>query len=121
LDTIVYIKRDDISAPLFGGNKVRALEFLLGAAQHRQISRAIVAGLPGTSMALASAFYGKQQQLNLAVVLIAQQPTEEAKRNLLIFGSLGRNYIRRGQFPLYHCGSRALCWVDCLLTKNYPL
>ncbi len=85
----LFVKRDDISAAIFGGNKVRALEFLLGDALHAKAKRAIVIGLAGTSMALASAIYAKQYDLSLAVMLIDQQPTSEARRNLLIFKSLG--------------------------------
>jgi D-cysteine desulfhydrase len=51
----IYIKRDDLSGKLFGGNKVRTLEFLLASANNQYEN--IVIGLPGTSMALAANIY----------------------------------------------------------------
>jgi 1-aminocyclopropane-1-carboxylate deaminase/D-cysteine desulfhydrase-like pyridoxal-dependent ACC family enzyme len=92
-----YIKLDGVSAPEFGGNKVRTLEFLLGAAAQRKIPRAFVVGLAGTSMALGSAIYSKREHLNLAVILLRQQTTEDARRNLLVFKQLGAE--------LYHVNS----------------
>jgi D-cysteine desulfhydrase len=87
----LYIKRDDISAAEFGGNKVRTLEFLLGDAIQSKAKRVIAVGLPGTSMALAAAIYGSRYDFDLQILLIAQYPTKEAQHNLLIFKKLGAN------------------------------
>jgi D-cysteine desulfhydrase len=106
----LYVKRDDISAAAFGGNKVRALEFLLGDALKNNAKGVFVAGLAGTSMALASAIYAKQQNLDLAVLLISQTATEEAKRNLLIFHRLGAGIHDVASVPtlLLQMGGRML-------------
>lgn len=83
----IYIKRDDISGKLFGGNKVRALEFLLGSANNRDEN--IVIGLPGTSMALAANIYAHKLGIPLKTVLIEQYPTIESQQNLRYFQFLG--------------------------------
>jgi D-cysteine desulfhydrase len=83
----IYIKRDDISAKLFGGNKVRALEFLLGSANNRDEN--IVIGLPGTSMALAANIYAHKLGIPIKTILIEQFPTIESQHNLRYFQFLG--------------------------------
>ncbi|MEP6493267.1 MAG: pyridoxal-phosphate dependent enzyme [bacterium] len=54
----LWIKRDDLCANPMGGNKVRALEFLLGSISN---GRALITvGSAGSTHALAVAIYGKQ-------------------------------------------------------------
>ena len=79
----VYVKRDDISGDLFGGNKARTLEFLLGAA-HPDGGN-VVMGLAGTSMALASNIYAHKLGIPLKTILLKQTHTEDAQRNLRYF------------------------------------
>ena len=83
----IYIKREDLSGTLFGGNKVRTLEFLLASAQY-QIEN-VVLGLPGTSMALATNVYAKELDIPLKTILVEQNPTIEAQQNLRYFQLLG--------------------------------
>jgi D-cysteine desulfhydrase len=52
----LLVKRDDLSAPFLGGNKVRALEFLLAGAGPDE--RLLTVGATGSSHALAVATYG---------------------------------------------------------------
>lgn len=82
----LYVKRDDLTAEPFGGQKVRTLEFLLGAASKNDMH--VVMGLPGTSMALASTLYAKQLKLPVKTILLHTRPTEEAQRNLRYFQHL---------------------------------
>lgn len=51
----LWIKRDDLSAPLFGGNKVRALEFLLGGIEPGD--EVLTVGARGSTHALATALH----------------------------------------------------------------
>ena len=37
VDAEVWVKRDDLTAPRYGGNKVRKLEYLLGQARERGV------------------------------------------------------------------------------------
>ncbi len=78
----LYVKRDDLTALLFGGNKVRALEFLFGRARERRAKRVVAVGLAGTSMALATTLYAKQLGLACTALLLSATTTEEARRNL---------------------------------------
>ena len=79
----LYIKRDDQSGKLFGGNKVRALEFLLASATNYDDN--FVIGLPGTSMALATNIYANEFGIPIKTVLVEQNPTIESQQNLRYF------------------------------------
>ncbi|HUJ71980.1 MAG TPA: pyridoxal-phosphate dependent enzyme, partial [Verrucomicrobiae bacterium] len=51
----LYIKRDDLSGDGYGGNKVRKLEFLLGAARRANAREVITFGFAGSNHSLATA------------------------------------------------------------------
>jgi 1-aminocyclopropane-1-carboxylate deaminase/D-cysteine desulfhydrase-like pyridoxal-dependent ACC family enzyme len=82
----LFVKRDDLSGDLFGGNKVRTLEFLLPAA-HRDGGNLVV-GLAGTSMALAANVYARHYGLPLKTYLVRQKPSRESRANLGYLGLL---------------------------------
>jgi 1-aminocyclopropane-1-carboxylate deaminase/D-cysteine desulfhydrase-like pyridoxal-dependent ACC family enzyme len=54
----LWIKRDDLNAPFCGGNKVRALEFLLGRIGHGDT--VITVGGAGSTHVLATAIHSKR-------------------------------------------------------------
>ncbi|HUQ18894.1 MAG TPA: pyridoxal-phosphate dependent enzyme [Gemmatimonadaceae bacterium] len=54
----LWIKRDDLDAPLFGGNKVRALEFLLGSV--RQGDSVLTLGGAGSTHVLATSIHARR-------------------------------------------------------------
>src|SRR5210317_2108674 len=51
----LWIKRDDLSSPVYGGNKVRKLEFILAAAAQKKVRHLITVGGIGTNHGLATA------------------------------------------------------------------
>ncbi len=53
----LLIKRDDLSGELFGGNKVRKLEFLLSEACARGAEHVVTWGTPGSPHTTATAIY----------------------------------------------------------------
>lgn len=53
----LWVKRDDLSAEAFGGNKVRALEFLLGGLEPDQ--EVVTVGARGSTHALATALHAR--------------------------------------------------------------
>ena len=50
-----YMKRDDLSGAIYGGNKVRMLEFLLGGALRANAREVVTVGYAGSNHALALA------------------------------------------------------------------
>lgn len=75
----VLVKRDDLTARPYGGNKVRKLEFLLAEARGRGANRVITAGAFGSHHALATAVYGPRAGLAVTCVLFPQPLTAHVR------------------------------------------
>ena len=80
----LWIKRDDRSGALYGGNKVRKLELLLGEAIHAGKSRVVTIGAAGSHQVVATALYGRHEGLEVEAVLVPQPGTEHARANLRV-------------------------------------
>ena len=80
----IWVKRDDLIAPLYGGNKVRKLERLLGAARASGKSRILTVGAAGSHQVVATALYGEQEGFDVAAILVSQPSSEHARRNLRV-------------------------------------
>ncbi len=78
----VWVKRDDLSGPLYGGNKVRKLEFLLAEALSRGAGRIITVGSAGSHHALATTVYASTLGLPATLVLFPQPCTPHVARVL---------------------------------------
>jgi D-cysteine desulfhydrase len=85
----LWVKRDDLSAPAYGGNKVRKLEFLIGDAVARGARRLITVGAAGSHHALATALYGREHEIPVSLVLFPQPVTPHVRNVLLTDLSLG--------------------------------
>jgi 1-aminocyclopropane-1-carboxylate deaminase/D-cysteine desulfhydrase-like pyridoxal-dependent ACC family enzyme len=70
----LFIKRDDLSAELYGGNKARKLELLLGDARAKGAKRIITSGAAGSNHALATALYGTRHGFKVTLMLFRQPP-----------------------------------------------
>ncbi len=79
----LYIKRDDISGTIYGGNKVRKLEFILADAIQKGAKRVITTGVIGSNHALAVARYSVHLGLKPVLMLFGDQRGEHVKMNLL--------------------------------------
>jgi 1-aminocyclopropane-1-carboxylate deaminase/D-cysteine desulfhydrase-like pyridoxal-dependent ACC family enzyme len=86
---VVWVKRDDLSAPDYGGNKVRKLEFLLGATLRQGARRLITVGAAGSHHALATTLYGRRHDLPVTLVLFPQPLTPHVREVLLADVALG--------------------------------
>jgi len=80
----LWIKRDDESCPLYGGNKPRKLEFLLGAALASGKKTVITSGGIGTHHGLATAICARALGLHTILLLLRQPLTEAVRRSLLM-------------------------------------
>ena len=56
----LWIKRDDLTHPEYGGNKVRKLEHSLAVARKRGANRIVTVGAVGSHHVLATAFFGRR-------------------------------------------------------------
>jgi D-cysteine desulfhydrase len=100
----VWLKREDLSSPLYGGNKVRTLETLYADAQAKGINRVWTLGAYGSNQALAAILHGNKIGLETGVVLFPQRATPTAAENLrasLSHGAHVRTLRSIATFPLH--------------------
>lgn len=90
----LWIKRDDLSAVPYGGNKVRKLEFLLARAEARGARRVITGGALGSHHGLATAVYGRQRGLGVTLCLSHQELSPHVRRNLRLDEAVGAEIVR---------------------------
>ena len=81
----LWIKRDDLSSAVYGGNKIRKLEFILGEAKRRKTAHIITFGGIGTNHGLATAIFCEKFGLACTLLLFRQPVTAGVKQNLLLF------------------------------------
>ena len=81
----LWIKRDDLSSTVYGGNKVRKLEFILGDTQQKKKKQLITMGGIGTNHGLATAIFCKQLNIDCALLLFWQPVTKNVQQNLRLF------------------------------------
>ena len=82
--TDLWVKRDDLSAELYGGNKVRKLEHLLGAARAAGKTRLVTIGAAGSHQVVATALFGQREGFTVEAILVPQPSSEHAKQNLRV-------------------------------------
>lgn len=78
----LWVKRDDHSGTLYGGNKVRKLEFLLGDALEQGHDEVWTVGAIGSHHVLATCIYGRQQGLDPGALHFPQPVTDHVLDNL---------------------------------------
>ena len=78
----LWIKRDDLSGPLGGGNKVRKLEYMFAAAAQADIKKTLFTiGPTGSNHVRATAVYGKASGFRVQCLLFKQPPTDYSETN----------------------------------------
>jgi 1-aminocyclopropane-1-carboxylate deaminase/D-cysteine desulfhydrase-like pyridoxal-dependent ACC family enzyme len=85
----LWIKRDDLTHEVYGGNKVRKLEPILSEACARGESRVVTVGAVGSHHVLATAYFGRRAGLEVEAVLAPQPRTEHVARVLRAGLALG--------------------------------
>ncbi len=76
-----WVKREDRSSALYGGNKVRKLEFLLADARRRRLRTLVTAGAWGSHHALATSLFGVQAGFRVVPILVPQPPDAHVLAN----------------------------------------
>lgn len=85
----VFMKEDGLSGAVYGGNKIRKLEFLLGEAVSEGRKTVITYGAAGSNHALATAVCCRELGLHAVPVLAPQPTSEHVRRNLLLQQAVG--------------------------------
>lgn len=95
----LWVKRDDLTSPEYGGNKVRKLEFLLGDARRRAATRLITIGAVGSHHALATTIHGRAAGFGVTAVLLPQPVTPHVSAVLRTMLAHGAD-VRLARTPL---------------------
>jgi D-cysteine desulfhydrase len=109
----LWVKRDDLTSPVYGGNKVRKLERLIPEALRRGKKRIITVGAAGSHHVLATAIHGGQAGLGVEAALVPQRRTDHVVRNLRADLAAGatlrpvRTYVGAGFSAVWHGGRDA--------------
>jgi D-cysteine desulfhydrase len=115
----LWIKRDDVLSSVYGGNKVRKLEFVLADAIAKRKDRVVTMGALGTNHGLATAIFCRRMGLDCTLLLFDQPVTSYVRRNLLLAHHYGaelvylKGVIRMGLD--YYLGSRLRYRKACFL------
>jgi 1-aminocyclopropane-1-carboxylate deaminase/D-cysteine desulfhydrase-like pyridoxal-dependent ACC family enzyme len=80
----LFIKRDDQTGNIWGGNKVRKLEFLLGKAVKDGVKTIVTSGGAGSNHAFATALYAKNLGIKSILMLAAQPNAQSVQKNLFM-------------------------------------
>jgi len=78
----LWIKREDLSSPIYGGNKVRTIEALLGRAAAAGATRIWATGAYGSNHAVATVLHAATAGLGAGVIAFPQPPSPPARDNL---------------------------------------
>lgn len=105
LSSHLWIKRDDLCGNPMGGNKVRALEFLLGDLAANE--SVVTVGSVGSTHALAVATYGKRIGVRVTVARWRQVMNPMAH---LVAERIARD-VRRGGAPTFRSPVGAYAWA----------
>ncbi|TAL35237.1 MAG: pyridoxal-phosphate dependent enzyme [Spirochaetes bacterium] len=89
----LWIKREDLSSPLYGGNKVRKLEYTLAEALRDNRKKVVTMGGIGTNHGLATAIFCKKLGLSARLLLFPQPVTHHVKQNMLLFQKFGAEMV----------------------------
>lgn len=85
----LFMKQDGLSGPVYGGNKIRKLEFLLGEALAEGRKSVITYGAAGSNHALATAVCCRPLGLHAICILSPQQSSPHVRKNLLMHSAMG--------------------------------
>jgi len=102
-DGALWVKRDDRSCPLYGGNKPRKLEFVIGAAIARGSRRLVTTGGIGTHHGLATTLLARSQGIATTIAVVPQPVTDHVRDQLNAMWDCGAEIV-----PASGVGSAAL-------------
>lgn len=78
----LYVKRDDLSAKLYGGSKVRNLEWIFGRAQIVERTAFLTVAAWGSHLVVGLAEHARVHGFSVHAALVPQPVTDEVEANL---------------------------------------
>ncbi len=111
----LWVKRDDQTSGLYGGNKVRKLEFVLAEVQQQGKRELVTFGAIGTNHGVATALFCQKLGIRCKVLLFDQPVTTAVQNNLKLMQCFGADLQYVGSLPR----TVARFYWDRLLHKNH--
>jgi D-cysteine desulfhydrase len=93
----VMVKHDETSNEVYGGNKIRKLEYLLRRARDREAHRIATFGAVGSNHALATAIHATRLGFDCTCFLSHQKATPNIARTLNMHRQLGTELVHWGR------------------------
>lgn len=94
----VWLKRDGLISPLYGGNKVRRYELILADAQAQGARTIVTAGGIASTQVMATALFGRALGFDVYAVLFDQPVTRFAKEAMRVDANAGAQLARGGGY-----------------------
>jgi D-cysteine desulfhydrase len=94
----LYVKRDDLTSPHYGGNKVRKLEHVLAEAKLLGRKALLTVGGLGSNQCLATSIHGGRLGFEVDIALFQQPVTPHVIENLLADHHHGANFVYGGSY-----------------------
>jgi 1-aminocyclopropane-1-carboxylate deaminase/D-cysteine desulfhydrase-like pyridoxal-dependent ACC family enzyme len=100
----LYVKRDDLSSTVFGGNKVRTLEIFFGAARRASATHVFSTGSFGSNHAVATTLHAPRVGFSSGAILYPQPPSFEALANGKAIAALAHRVVALPHWSAYPLG-----------------
>ena len=92
----ISVKCDDLTGVIYGGNKVRKLEYIFPRAREKKCRRLATFGAVGSNSALATALYARQAGFECTCFLMHQAKTAQIPATLNMHIENGTELVRYG-------------------------
>ena len=116
----LYVKDDGCSSPLYGGNKVRKLELLLGEALRRGAREVMTFGFAGSNHAAATAVHAATLDMRSISMLLPQANAPYVATNLAVSAAVGAELHYYRTLPGLVAGVARQTAVHALRTGQRP-
>lgn len=80
----IFCKNDGYSNPVYGGNKIRKLEFVFGQVLKKNIREVVTFGCVGSNHALATSINAEKLGIKCVLVLFPQPNARTVRQNILL-------------------------------------
>jgi len=100
-----FVKRDDQTHPVYGGNKLRKLELIASEIRRQQATEVITFGGTGTNAGVATAMVCQELGVDCQVLTFDQPPSPTVDKNQALMRHFGARLVQVG--PIW---AAALAW-----------
>ncbi|MBI5505189.1 MAG: pyridoxal-phosphate dependent enzyme [Deltaproteobacteria bacterium] len=116
----LFVKDDGRSSDLYGGNKIRKLEFLLAAARRCGAREVLTVGYAGSNHATATAVHAERVGMHGISMLLPQRGAAYLRKNLLLSLAVGAELHEYRSTPRLVAGALLQMVLHTLHRRRLP-